>query len=60
MFVFVMLLFSSCKKDYTCICDDPRIDATGFVIHDTKRKAIKKCENTKNPYNESQCYIWQW
>lgn len=39
------------------MCPDPRIDQTGFIIHDNKINATKKCKDTKNPYNDSECYI---
>lgn len=37
------------------MCPDPLIDQTGFIIHDTKSKATKKCQDTKNPFNDSKC-----
>lgn len=37
------------------MCSDPLIDQSGFIIHDTKRNAEKKCADTKNPFNETKC-----
>lgn len=57
LIILTTCLLTGCKKDYTCICPDPLIDQSGFVIHDTKRNATKKCGDTKNPFNESKCVI---
>jgi hypothetical protein len=53
--IMTTMLLLGCKKDYTCISPDPLIDQSGFIIHDTKSKATKKCQDTKNPFNESKC-----
>jgi hypothetical protein len=39
------------------MCSDPLIDTGGFIIHATKKQAEKQCSDTKNPFNESKCYI---
>ena len=39
-----MLLFASCKKDYTCACTINGIDAGTTTINDTKSKATDECE----------------
>lgn len=57
-FFFIFALYS-CKKDYTCMCSDPRIDTTGFVIHDTKSNARKQCADTKNPFNDAKCSLYK-
>ena len=57
LMILTTLMLSACKKDYTCMCDDPKIEQSGFKIHDTKSKAERKCGETKNPNNNSKCYL---
>ena len=50
-------LFCSCRKEYSCYCPDP-LSCDAFPIKaDSKANAKKKCENKKNPYNDSKCYL---
>lgn len=53
--ILITIFLAACKKDYTCMCSDPLIDQSGFIIHDTKSNATKKCHGTKNPFNDSKC-----
>ena len=43
-----LTVFSSCKKEYTCMSTNPRVDSIGFTVKDTKRNAKKRCESTKD------------
>lgn len=55
--ILTTIFLTACKKDYTCMCPDPLIDQSGFIIHDTKSNAAKKCQDTKNPFNNNKCYL---
>ena len=49
---FVLVLFtvtfSSCKKDYTCTCDDGSGGKVSVTLHATKKDAKAACETTAN------------
>jgi hypothetical protein len=38
-------VLTSCKKDYACECESI-YETTTVTIHDTKKKAIAKCNET--------------
>jgi hypothetical protein len=52
-----ILVFSmtSCKKDYLCKCSDLSVPDYSFKIHDTKKKAEKKC--TETIYFTGGCHL---
>jgi general stress protein CsbA len=40
-----ILMFASCKKDWTCSCSINGVDAGSFIIADeTKKKAKDECD----------------
>ncbi|MBC7412675.1 MAG: hypothetical protein H7331_09515 [Bacteroidia bacterium] len=45
--VLVVTSLFACKKEYTCVCNNDRIDAIGIKIKDTKRNAKKKCKEVE-------------
>jgi hypothetical protein len=40
----LILSWASCKKGYTCACSSDSGFYDGFDIHETKRRADKKCK----------------
>jgi hypothetical protein len=36
--------FSSCKKDYTCVCKDGSQTFATYTVHETKKKSKDACE----------------
>ena len=38
-----LLLFASCKKDYTCVCSVNGTEVSSTTITDTKSKAEDQC-----------------
>ncbi len=42
--VLVIIFFSSCAKDYTCMCDLAAGGDEAFFVRGSKRKARKECE----------------
>jgi len=64
LFLTVIALLTSCKKDYTCTCTDPAGNKTiAFTEKTTKGKASAKCDQHYNstygsvPFNETSCSI---
>lgn len=63
--VFLLQLFLSCKRDYTCVCTNPSGYAHDFynVPNQTKKIAKQKCEEYYNnnyasvAMNEISCEI---
>ncbi len=61
--IIISIIFSSCKKDYTCVCTDPSGTIAVFTVKDTKKKATAECNDYyKNNYsaiswNETSCEI---
>lgn len=60
-FLFLLLGFSSCKKDYLCYCEfeSQGIDDYSITLNDTKRKAETRCYEQKfaTPTVEVNCHI---
>ena len=40
---FLIIGFTSCKKNYVCECSGGKNPAYAYQIHDTKNKAEKSC-----------------
>ena len=60
----VIVLFTSCKKNYTCTCTDPSGAKTvAFSEKTTEGKASSKCDEYYNshygsvPFNETTCSL---
>lgn len=48
----------SCKKEYTCDCDNPGGKYI-YIIKDTKSNAEKKCFEAANiPWSETSCMLY--
>jgi hypothetical protein len=46
------ILFSSCKKEYTCECKNPGGVFKTYTIKDTKLKAKNKCADYSKEYQD--------
>lgn len=64
LFLTVIALFSSCKKEYTCTCSDSVGNKTiAFTEKNTKGKASDKCNDYYNqnyasiPWDDTTCSI---
>ena len=61
--LFFALVFTACKKDYTCYCSNPGGTSKAFSVKDTKNKAEDKCKKYYDdnfgsiPWNETACEI---
>lgn len=63
--VLLPLLFSACKKDYTCVCSNPSATNHDFynILNEKKKVAEQKCKDYYNatyanePMNEISCEI---
>jgi len=55
--IFAFMLIS-CKKEYTCDCDNPGGKYI-YIIKDTKSNAEKKCFEAANfPWSETFCVLY--
>lgn len=68
IFLFISIIcvfFSSCKKDYTCVCSNPSATNHDFynILNEKKKVAEQKCKEYYNatyasvPMNEISCEI---
>ncbi len=61
--VVTAMAFTSCKKDYACVCSNPGGEYTAFKVKASMDKAQTKCEEYYNtnfgsvPWSESHCEI---
>ena len=54
----IVMLFTSCKKEYTCDCMNPGGKVI-YIIKDTKAKAEAKCFEAANfPWSETSCKLY--
>lgn len=59
----IILIFASCKKEYSCVCTNPGGDTIVFTEKNTRGNAKKKCDDYYNehfasvPWNETSCAI---
>ena len=52
------MLFTSCKKEYTCDCMNPGGNVI-YTIKDTKAKAEAKCFAASDfPFSETSCKLY--
>jgi transcriptional/translational regulatory protein YebC/TACO1 len=62
-FLFVLFIFSACKKEYSCVCTHPGGEDVVFTVTDNKDRANSKCDDYYNehfaniPWNETTCEI---
>lgn len=42
--LFATTFFTSCRKEYTCICKNNISESTIITINDSKKNAKKKCD----------------
>ncbi len=55
--ISTIIMFSACKKGYTCECDNPGGHEV-FIIHDTKSNAEKECFKYRDiPWSETSCTL---
>ena len=58
-----IIIFSSCKKEYHCVCSNPGGTVAVFTVKNTKKKATNECKDYYNknyastPLNETSCSI---
>jgi hypothetical protein len=61
IFLLVLLLAASCKKQYTCHCFNPGGTIADYDIRGSKKQAEDKCAEYAAPYNypmsESGCQL---
>lgn len=58
--VLAAFSFTSCKKNYTCVCKYKGIEASRTTIKDTKKKAKDACTAIKDTYpgnNDVVCEV---
>ena len=63
--IITVLTFSSCKKDYTCVCSNPSATNHDFynILNEKIKVAEQKCKDYYNttyanvPMNEMSCEI---
>ena len=60
--VLVVLMLTSCKKNYTCNCFNPSGVFKTYEIKDTKKKATEKCNDYSKgyqtePWSETGCSL---
>lgn len=61
--VVVVFVFSSCQKDYNCICSNPGGEYTALKLKSTEAEAIKECQDYYDtnfgsvPWSETHCEV---
>ena len=61
LIIFATLMFSACKKEYTCECTDAGVVSKTYKIHGKKKDVEKTCAEDGCPgcqyFAEHKCVI---
>ena len=62
-YIFTLIYFTACKKEYTCVCTNPSGKTVAFTKKATKKNATNECIDYYNnnyasiAFNETTCEI---